>query len=94
MEGNRRSSIILWTGLAAAVTGITAIAVIAKFRNRTIEENGVRTRLRGIQDVLADCYRKISEIEDDLPVVPPTREYQPPHSTNGTPSGKLAYPDH
>jgi hypothetical protein len=67
MASGKKSSIILWTGLAAAATGIIAVAAILKWRERTAATAVTATHLRDAQEVLEDCYRKIHEIETHLP---------------------------
>lgn len=91
MEVSKKPNALVWAGIAAAATGVIAIAVIAKIRERTIAEDGVRTHLRDIQEVLSDCYRKINEIEAYLPeVLPvpaatPTRKSVNRAVSNGSP---------
>ena len=67
MSAGKKSSVMLWTGLAAATAGIVAVAVIVKLKERSLMEGSVQNRLRDVQDVLTDCYKKISEIEQHLP---------------------------
>ena len=66
MALSKKTSVLVWGSTAAAVAGIAAVITIARWR-RTLSESRVATRLRDVQDVLTDCYRKISEIEDHLP---------------------------
>jgi hypothetical protein len=67
VASGKKTSIILWTGIAAAATGILAVAAIVKWRERAAVTTVTATRLRDAQEVLADCYRKIHEIEEHLP---------------------------
>ncbi len=67
MSAGKKSSVILWTGVAAAAAGIVAVAVVVKLKERSLAEGSVENRLRDVQDVLTDCYKKISEIEQHLP---------------------------
>jgi hypothetical protein len=76
---SRRTNVILWTGIAAAATGIAAVVAIVKWNEQTETEATVTKGLRNIQDVLADCKRKITEIEQHLPDM--SRDSLPPRST-------------
>ena len=38
-----------------------------KLKDRSLVDSSVQNRLSDVQDVLADCYKKISEIEQHLP---------------------------
>ena len=67
MAAGKKSSVILWTGLAAAAAGVVAVAVFINLRERSISDGSVSNRLRDVQDVLTDCYKKITEIEQHLP---------------------------
>ncbi len=67
MAAGKKSSVILWTGLAAAATGIVVVAVFVNLKERSRAEGSVSNRLRDVQDVLTDCYKKITEIEQHLP---------------------------
>ena len=66
MALSKKTSVLVFGSTAAAITGIAAVVAIARWR-RTLSESHVATRLRDVQEVLTDCYRKISEIEDHLP---------------------------
>lgn len=67
MSAGKKSSVLLWTVVAAAATGVVAAAVVVKLKERSLAEGNVENRLRDVQDVLTDCYKKISEIEQHLP---------------------------
>ena len=67
VAAGKKSSVILWTGVAAATAGVIAVAVLVKLRDRSLVDSNVQNRLSDVQDVLADCYKKISEIEQHLP---------------------------
>lgn len=67
MSAGKKSSVILWTGVAAAAAGVVAVAVVVKLKERSLVEGSVENRLRDVQDVLTDCYKKITEIEQHLP---------------------------
>lgn len=67
MAAGKKSSVILWTGLAAAATGIVVVAVFVNLKERSRAEGSVSNQLRDVQDVLTDCYKKITEIEQHLP---------------------------
>lgn len=66
MEPSKRNTIIVCS-CAAAVTGIAAVAAILKWQHRRLVDSTVTSRLRNVHDVLADCYRKINEIEEHIP---------------------------
>ena len=65
MEGSKRTGVFVWGGIAAAAAGIFAVAIILQLRDR---KKSVAGNFRDIQDVLSDCYQKIREIEEHLPV--------------------------
>lgn len=67
MASGKKSGAILWTSIAAAAAGVVAVAVVMKLKSRSITDGNVEHRLRDVQDVLTDCYKKISEIEHHLP---------------------------
>ncbi len=86
MESGKNMNLIVWAGVAAAAAGVVAVAVIAKWRERSLENLSATTR--GAQEVLADCYSKIHEIEEHLPnLVPPATVRRSParSRTNGNP---------
>jgi hypothetical protein len=65
----KSNNVIVWAGVAAAAAGIVAVAVIAKWRERSLQNLSATTR--SVQEVLADCYGKIREIEEHLPDLAP-----------------------
>ena len=67
VESGKRANIVLWTGLAAATAGIVAVAMIVKWKDHAITRAKESSHLRDVQDVLADCYEKIREIEKRIP---------------------------
>lgn len=67
VASGRKSSVNLWMGIAAAAAGVVAVVVLVKLNDRSLAGVSVQNRLRDVQDVLADCYKKISEIEQALP---------------------------
>lgn len=67
MAAGKKSSVVLWTGLAAAAAGVVAVAVYISLKERSTADGHVSNRLRDVQDVLTDCYKKITEIEQHLP---------------------------
>lgn len=69
LAAGKKTNVVLWSGLAAAAAGVIAVAVMAKLKQRSYAEGAVQNRLRDVQDVLSDCYKKISEIEAHLPVL-------------------------
>ena len=72
MEVSKKTSVVLWTSVAAAATGIIAVAVIFKLRGSIAGANAVATPERDVRDVLTACYDKIHEIEGRLPRESPT----------------------
>jgi len=71
VKSGKRTTILLWASAAAATTGALAVVAIIKWR-KSLQETVVADRLRDVQDVLADCYRKIREIEEHIPDITPT----------------------
>lgn len=69
LDSGKRSHVILWTGLAAAAAGIVAVAVIARWKDHAVANAKASIHLRDVQDVLADCYDKIREIETRIPEI-------------------------
>lgn len=70
MESNRRVGIAISACIAAAATGVIVVAAFAKWRRNEAEGRKLESSLRDVQDVLSDCYDKIHEIENHLPVSP------------------------
>jgi hypothetical protein len=60
--------VIILASVAAAAASIAVGVAVANWRQRNLTDRRVETDLRGVQDVLADCYRKINDIERELPV--------------------------
>lgn len=72
MSTANKTNIILWSSLAASAAGIVALAVALRYQRQNDVDrvnHSVASRLRGVQDVLTDCYDKINEIESHLPSV-------------------------
>jgi|SRR5579871_3349270 len=67
VEPTRKTSVIVLASVAAAAASIAVVVAVAKWRERSLIGNKVKSGLRGVQDVLADCYRQIDEIERHLP---------------------------
>lgn len=67
---NKRNIALLWTGIGAATAGIVAVVTILRLREHN--HNEAIQRDRDINAVIEDCYRKISEIEEHLPVITQT----------------------
>lgn len=80
MAAGNKSSVILWTGLAAAAAGVVAVAVFINLRDRSVTEGSMSNRLRDVQDVLTDCYKKITEIEQHLPELSQTEPLSKLHT--------------
>lgn len=70
MKSEKRTTILLWASAAAATAGAVAVVAIVKWR-KGLQETVVANRLRDVQDVLTDCYRKIREIEEHIPDLTP-----------------------
>lgn len=66
MAASKKTAVILWTGIAAAAAGIAAVVLMVKRHERDSHAETMTRRLRDVQDVLSDCYGKISEIEERL----------------------------
>jgi len=95
VEALKRSNVIVFASVAAAAAGIAVVVAIARWRERRSIGDCVETGLRGVQDVLSDCYQKISEIENSLPVAPniavtgrpaPLRDVKARSMSNGNPA--------
>jgi hypothetical protein len=83
VESSKRSGVFLWASIAAAATGIIAVAAIRKWKEHAMERTDVSSHLRDVQDVLTDCYQKIREIEDHLPnILAPNSSALSPRSKN------------
>lgn len=67
MESGNRSATALWIGLAAVATGVVAATLVARWKAKIAADASVHHQLRDVQEVLSDCYKKISEIEQHLP---------------------------
>ncbi len=67
MKTSTKSTVIILSCVAAAAAGVTAIIAIGRLKARGTAHNGMTSRLRDVQEVLADCYSKINEIERQLP---------------------------
>ncbi len=76
MESGKNIPLIVWAGVAAAATGIVAVAMIAKWRERSL--NNLSATTRSVHEVLADCYGKVREIEEHLPDVVTPRAVRRP----------------
>lgn len=61
-----RGHLILLVGLAAATAGIVAVSAVMIWRRRKVHDDGVNASLRGVQEVLSECYVKIRDIEDHI----------------------------
>ena len=82
MESGKVRNRTLWVGVGAAVAGIVAVIVIAKWRDRDTEQ--MTSQIRDVQDVLKDCYEKIQQIEVHLPELKPVRTGKVPSRTGRT----------
>jgi hypothetical protein len=86
VEAGKKTSVVVWVGVAAAAAGIVAVAAIAKWREHSLKN---LASTRGVQEVLADCYNKIHEIEEHLPdIITPKKAGRQPHAramSNGHP---------
>ena len=68
MPSEKRTNVLLWTGIAASVAGICAVIASIKWQEKKRCAEGENSeQLRGVHDVLEDCYEKIHEIEQHLP---------------------------
>jgi len=67
VKSSRKSTVIILSCVAAATAGVFAIVATDRWKVRNAASLGVKSRLRDVQEVLADCYTKIHEIERQLP---------------------------
>lgn len=67
----RTSQVWFWASVGAAVAGIAAVAALSRWRSHHVPPETI-SQIRGIQDVLTDCYRKIKEMERYVAVAPAT----------------------
>jgi hypothetical protein len=67
VESGKKTSVILWSSIVAAVAGVVAVAALVSWKSKQIGETVVSDHLRDVQDVLSDCYQKIREIENRIP---------------------------
>lgn len=68
---DKRTNIMLWTGVAASVAGICAVIASIKWQEKKRCVEGENPdNLRGAHNVLEECYEKIREIERRLPHIP------------------------
>lgn len=72
VEANKKSMVWLWASVAAAATGIAAVAVILRLHEKRVDNTSSEVDHRDLQRVLSDCYQKIQEIEERLPSVSTT----------------------
>jgi hypothetical protein len=72
LEGSKKSSIILWSSVAAATAGIIAVTVIFTWKARTLSSAKFGSHIRDVQDVLLDCETKIHEIQGRIAEILPT----------------------
>lgn len=67
---------LIWVSIGAAAASIAALSALSRWRSAQLDHGEISTRLRGVQDVLTDCYRKIQEIEEHIPIGQPATLYQ------------------
>jgi len=67
VESGKNTTVVLWTSVAVAA-GIITFAAITNWPRRGLKVLS-KTPIRDAQEVLADCYKKIREIEEHLPTV-------------------------
>ena len=73
-DTEKKTSLVIATGIAAAAAGIAVVAMLIKYRSGVSDSGTALTTAdpRHIQQVLEDCYTKINEIESRLPQVADT----------------------
>ncbi len=83
MNDNKRVGAIILACSAAALAGIAAVSAVALWRaSRRPHPATDGDAMRNIEDVLTDCYTKISEIEHSMPEDAPGPIFVEP-GTNG-----------
>jgi len=71
VPSDKRTNVMLWTGVAASIAGICAVIEAIKWQEKKRCTEGENAEhLRGVHDVLEDCYEKIHEIEQQIPPTP------------------------
>ncbi len=78
IDENKRVGAIVLACSAAALAGIAAVSAVALWR---ASKRPVRTSdvdMRDIEDVLSDCYSKITEIERSVPEIPLRQSFSEP----------------
>lgn len=81
MQADKKTTVLVWASVAAAAAGIAVVAVLFKCRDKICTDEGSAVSdHRHLQQIVADCYSKIEEIESRLPAAaaPPARSV---HST-------------
>lgn len=68
MQVSKRVGIILSASIGAASAGIIAAVFILQLRERQHADEKAAIHLRDIQDVLTDCYNKIHDIDNHIPI--------------------------
>lgn len=69
MTSEKKTSVLIWSGIAASVAGIVAVVACMRWQERNKGAGEAEdTRYRDVKDVLSDVHAKIEEIERQLPV--------------------------
>ena len=90
----RKSTVIMLACVAASTAGVAAIVAISRWQAGNIAHRGVKSRLRDVQEVLADCYSKINAIERNLPAnsgAAGDRSTGAVHAASASVNGRPAY---
>lgn len=96
MQADKKTTVLVWASVGAALAGIAVTAILFKCRNKLCADDvNEGADHRHLQQVLSDCYNKIQEIEARLPSVVtepvtarPARHASAPRkrATNGKPT--------
>ncbi len=70
IDDNKRVGAIILACSAAALAGIAAVSAVALWRASKRPVLTADAAMRNIEDVLSDCYSKITEIEQSVPEIP------------------------
>jgi hypothetical protein len=68
VTSEKKTSVLIWSGLAASVAGIVAVVACMRWQERNRGGGASEeTHYRDVKEVLSDVHAKIEEIERQLP---------------------------
>ncbi len=68
MTSEKKTSVLIWSGVAASVAGIVAVVACMRCQERSKGAGDTEdTHYRDVKEVLSDVHAKIEEIERQLP---------------------------